>query len=104
MLMNTLAHLDLDSGEIDRYWVGAGSSLQEPAFIPAPGSKDEAEGYLIAVENCLVESGSRLLLFRAKHVAAGPIATVALPFRLRPGLHGNWVAAKDLQSQSGEFA
>jgi carotenoid cleavage dioxygenase len=36
-----------------------------------------------------------LLLFDAMDVARGPIATVALPFRLRAGLHGNWASAAD---------
>lgn len=91
MMMNTLVHLDLERGEIDRHWIGPVSSLQEPAFIARPGSVEEADGYLVLIENRLAEMGSRLLLFRADRVAQGPIATVALPFRLRQGLHGNWV-------------
>ncbi len=90
LMMNTLAHLNLDTGEEDKYWVGPVSSMQEPAFIPRPGSTAEGDGYLIAVENRLAEMGSRLLLFRATKLADGPIATAALPFRLRQGLHGNW--------------
>ena len=90
LMMNTLAHIDIETGEKDVYWVGPVSSLQEPAFIPRPGATEEADGYLIAIENRLVEMGSRLLLFRARNLAAGPIAVAALPFRLRMGLHGNW--------------
>jgi len=90
-MMNTLAHLNLDTGETDRFWIGPTSSMQEPAFIPRPGSKAEADGYLVLIENRLAEMGSRLLLFRADRVADGPIVRVALPFRLRVGLHGNWV-------------
>jgi carotenoid cleavage dioxygenase len=92
MMMNTLVHLDLAGGPIDSHWIGPGSSLQEPAFIPRPGSTAEADGYLVLIENRLAEHGSRLLLFRAQHVADGPVAAVGLPFRLRPGLHGNWVS------------
>lgn len=29
-------------------------------------------------------------------MAAGPIAIIELPFRLRAGVHGSWVMAKDL--------
>jgi len=93
LMMNTLAHLDLETGAQDSYWVGPTSSLQEPAFIPDPASDGEAEGYLIAVENRLAAMGSRLLLFRAKQLSAGPIATIHVPFRLRSGLHGNWYPA-----------
>lgn len=90
MLMNTLARLDVRSGETDTYWVGPVSSLQEPAFIPRPGSAKEGDGYLIAIENRLNDMGSRLLLLDAMNLAQGPITTIGLPFRCRPGLHGNW--------------
>jgi carotenoid cleavage dioxygenase-like enzyme len=93
MMMNTLAHIDLKTGARDNYWVGPVSSLQEPAFIPRSGSSEEGDGYLVALENRLAEMGSRLLLFDARNVSHGPIATVAVPFRMRPGLHGNWTAA-----------
>jgi carotenoid cleavage dioxygenase len=93
MMMNTLARLDLDSGEADCWWAGPTSSLQEPAFIPRPGSSAEGDGYLVAVENRLAEMASRLLLFDALRISDGPIATIAIPFRLRMGLHGNWVPA-----------
>lgn len=96
MMMNTLARLDLETGENETYWVGSVSSLQEPAFIPRPGSSEEGDGYLVAIENRLAEMGSRLLLFDALNVAKGPIATIGLPFRIRMGLHGNWSTAEQI--------
>jgi carotenoid cleavage dioxygenase len=93
MMMNTLGRIDLETGETETYWVGSTSSLQEPAFVPRPGSTEEGDGYLVVIENRLAEMASRLLLFAALDIAAGPIATVGLPFRIRQGLHGNWVAA-----------
>jgi carotenoid cleavage dioxygenase-like enzyme len=96
MLMNTLAHLDLETGEEDVWWAGPVSSLQEPCFIPRRGSDAEGDGYLVTVENRLAEDRSQLLIFDAMKVAAGPVATIALPFRLRPGLHGNWVPAEKI--------
>lgn len=41
-----------------------------------------------------MEHASRLLMFNALNLAAGPIATIGLPFRIRQGLHGNWVPAQ----------
>ncbi|WP_243450830.1 carotenoid oxygenase family protein [Sphingosinicella sp. CPCC 101087] len=96
MLMNTLAHIDLETGEKDTYWLGPVSSLQEPAFVPRPGSTEEGDGYLVAIENRLDTQSSRLLLFEARHVAKGPIATLGIPFRIRPGLHGNWATAAQI--------
>jgi carotenoid cleavage dioxygenase-like enzyme len=96
MMMNTLAHIDLDTGDKDVYWVGSVSSLQEPAFIPRPGSTEEGDGYLIVLENRLAELGSRLLLFDAMRLGQGPVATIQLPFRIRQGLHGNWYRADQI--------
>ncbi|AOG01650.1 retinal pigment epithelial membrane family protein [Blastomonas sp. RAC04] len=98
MMMNTLGLIDLETGETQSYWVGATSSFQEPAFIPRPGSTAEGDGYLIVIENRLAEMGSRLLLFDALQIASGPIATIALPFRIRQGLHGNWADAAALRA------
>lgn len=96
LMMNTLAHINLETGEKDTYWVGPVSSLQEPAFIPRPGSTEEGDGYLIVLENRLAEMGTRLLMFDAMALAMGPIATVQLPFRIRQGLHGNWYRADQI--------
>jgi carotenoid cleavage dioxygenase len=93
---NMLARIDLETGESDAYWVGASSSIQEPAFIPRPGSTEEGDGYLITLENRLAEMGSRLLIFDAMSLAAGPVATIGLPFRLRHGVHGNWHTAEQI--------
>ncbi|MQP68485.1 lignostilbene alpha-beta-dioxygenase [Niveispirillum sp. SYP-B3756] len=94
LMMNTLGRIDLETGETDTYWVGSTSSFQEPAFIPRPGSNAEGDGYIVVIENRLVEHASRLLLFNALNLAAGPIATIGLPFRIRQGLHGNWAPAQ----------
>ncbi|MEO5598136.1 MAG: carotenoid oxygenase family protein [Novosphingobium sp.] len=96
LMMNTLARIDLETGETDSYWIGSTSSFQEPAFIPRPGSMAEGDGYLVVVENRLAENGSRLLLFDALALANGPIATIGIPLRLRQGLHGNWVPATEM--------
>ena len=89
-LMNTLGLIDLETGETTSWWAGPTSSLQEPAFIPRPGSSEEGDGYIILVENRLAEMSSRILLFDALCIADGPVATLASPLRLRPALHGNW--------------
>lgn len=94
LMMNTLGRIDLETGQKDTYWVGSTSSLQEPAFVPRPGSTEEGDGYIVVLENRLIEQASRLLLFKALDLAAGPIATIGLPFRIRMGLHGNWAPAQ----------
>lgn len=95
-VLSSLGRTDLETGETATWWAGPTSSLQEPAFIPRPGSTREGDGYLVAVENRLTENASRLLLLDAERIADGPIAVLGVPFRLRPALHGNWVPASAL--------
>jgi len=90
LFMNTLAHLDLATGAKQTWWCGPDSSIQEPCFIPKSKGAAEGEGYLVALANRLAENRSDLLMFDAQHLDGGPIATIRLPVRIRPGLHGNW--------------
>ncbi|HUN28114.1 MAG TPA: carotenoid oxygenase family protein [Steroidobacteraceae bacterium] len=92
LFMNTLGHVDLATGKTRTWWCGPLASLQEPAFIPRSPGAPEGEGYIVMLCNRLAEMRSDLLLFDAQRVDEGPIATVYLPLRLRPGLHGNWHA------------
>ena len=40
--------------------------------------------------------GSNLLVFDALAIEKGPIAMIAIPIRLRFGLHGNWANAAEI--------
>jgi len=51
---------------------------------------------VVQVCNRLEEHLSELLIFDALKIAAGPIACIKIPFRLRFGLHGNWAEAGDV--------
>jgi len=95
LFMNTLAHVDLATGATRSWWCGPDSSLQEPAFIPRSAAAPEGEGHIVMLCNRLAEMRSDLLLFDAQRVDQGPVATIYLPLRLRPGLHGNWHPAPE---------
>lgn len=93
LMMNTLVHMDHISGRSRVHWCGPGASFQEPVFAPKSARAPEGEGYLLAVVNLLNEHRSAIEVLDAQHLDEGPIATIQLPLRLRPGLHGNWVPA-----------
>lgn len=95
-LFNTLGHFTWDGSVTERFWAGPCATFQEPAFIPRPGSTDEADGYLIALLNHLDELRNDVCIFDAKEIGKGPIAVIHLPLKLRLGLHGNFVAQREI--------
>ncbi|CAI7637745.1 unnamed protein product [Penicillium manginii] len=93
-LFNALGQLDLGTGEMKKYFVGAQSMVQEPVFIPRSKAADEGDGYVMALVNRYETMSSDLVILDAR--AWELVAEVKLPLRLRAGLHGNWVDASDL--------
>ena len=97
MRFNLIGRVDHRTGETDVFNVGANSATQEPVFVPRTGSTEEGDGYVMALVNRYEEMRSDLVILDARNVAGEPIATLALPFRLRNGLHGTWVDAESLR-------
>lgn len=95
-LFNTLGHFTWDGSEQETFWAGPCATFQEPAFIPRSGSKNEADGYLIALLNHLDVLRNDVCIFDARKIAQGPVAVIHLPFRLRLGLHGNFVDEREI--------
>jgi len=77
------------------YWAGPRSTFQEPTFIPKERGA-EAEGWLIALVNRLDVLRNDIVILDALNLKKGPLATVYLPFKLRLGLHGNFVDQRDI--------
>jgi len=77
------------SGE-EVYYFGERTFMQEPIFSPRPGGTDEDDGWVLVVVNDAGEDKSRLHIFDAKAIPAGPVAVVELEDHLPPGLHGYW--------------
>ncbi len=89
-----------ETGRVDVYYPGDRCAPQEPCFVPRrPGAK-EGDGYALVVVGRLDEMRSDLIVLDTTDLGAGPVATLALPFRLRYGLHGNWVDATMLTTRS----
>lgn len=87
---NMVGRLDADTGETDAWYGSDEESFQEPQFVPTgPG---EGEGYVLSVIERHDVQLSDVGVFRAGAMAAGPIARIQLPLRLRGAVHGCWVA------------
>lgn len=102
-LFNCLGHYTWDpdneraAGEEDVFFAGPTSTFQEPTFIPKDDG-GEGEGYLIALLNHLDELRNDVVIFDAQNLAAGPLAVIHLPFKLKLGLHGNFVDHRDIEA------
>ncbi|KAL2786704.1 carotenoid oxygenase [Aspergillus keveii] len=94
---NSLGHLDLRTNKLDKYFPGPTHFAQEPAFVPRSETAEEGDGYLLALVNNYATMLSELHIVDTRNFTK-PQAVVYLPVRLRPGLHGNWVDAKDMES------
>ncbi|SCO22806.1 related to lignostilbene dioxygenase [Fusarium fujikuroi] len=95
-LFNCLAHYTWDERMEDIFWAGSCATFQEPSFIPKKDGA-EGEGWLIALLNHLDVLRNDVVIFDAQNLAAGPVATIHLPMKLRLGLHGNFVDQADIE-------
>jgi len=96
-LFNAIGHFTWDEKVKDVYWAGPTTTFQEPVFVPK-NTEVEGDGYLMCLLNHLDELRNDLLIFDALHIAKGPLAIVHLPFKLRLGLHGNFVDQRDIEA------
>jgi len=87
---DAIAHVDLATGERAAYELPAGDATGEPIFVPRKAGATEGDGWLLSVVYRGNEDRSDFLVFEAGEIAAGPIATAALPRRVPFGFHGNW--------------
>ncbi|KAK6373277.1 transcriptional regulatory protein rco1 [Exophiala oligosperma] len=96
-LFNCIGHYTWDERIKDVFWAGPRATFQEPAFIPKEGG-GEGEGWLIALMNHLDVLRNDIVILDALNIAAGPVATIHLPMKLRLGLHGNFVDQRDIEA------
>ncbi|CAK7206127.1 transcriptional regulatory protein rco1 [Sporothrix eucalyptigena] len=95
-LYNCLGHFDHDTRVLQTYFPGNMHMVQEPVFVPRSDDAPEGDGFLIVLVNNYHNMSSELHVIDTRNFSA-PRAIVKLSIRLRAGLHGNWVDAKDLE-------
>ncbi|MEU3785944.1 carotenoid oxygenase family protein [Streptomyces sp900129855] len=94
---NCLLHRDDHTGEMTYWSPGEHAAPEEPVFVPKSADADEGEGYLLALVGRRDQHRHDLVILDALDLAAGPVATVKIPFRLRYGFHGTWVPDSELR-------
>ena len=94
-----LLKYDNELGTHQRWEYGAGVFGSEAAFAPKRGvtrDGEEDDGYVITLVTDSKDWTSSCLIFDAKDIGPGPIATVRLPQRIPAGFHAGWARGEEL--------
>jgi carotenoid cleavage dioxygenase len=95
-MFNLLLRLDFTGKPPQSLALPPGSCFNEPVHVP---SKDGHEGWLLSIVDSQTgpkEFKHALWIIDAGDIGAGPVAKAVIPHRLRPQVHGWWVAAGEL--------
>ena len=95
---NSIVHRDDETGLQTGYFVGEDAAPEEPVFVPKGPDADEGEGWLLSLVGRRRENRNDMIILDALDVAAGPVATIKFPFRIRYGFHGTWVPGHELRA------
>ncbi|OBF09999.1 hypothetical protein A5727_22010 [Mycobacterium sp. ACS4331] len=85
--MDSALRVDTQTGVEDLYHFGAGTAAGELIFAPRVGSAGESDGYAITLIHRKEALESELVIFDAGDIAAGPLASAVIPFRVPSGFH-----------------
>jgi len=97
VMFNTLLRLDFTGKPPQALALPPAHSLSEPVHVPS--SKLAHEGWLLTVVDQQTGASDfvhALWILDAGNVAAGPVARIEIPHRLRPQVHGWWVSEVEL--------
>src|SRR5262249_38652776 len=95
---NTWTSFEHAKRRTQSWFAGADSGVQECCFVPRSTRAAEGDGYLVGVVDRMIEGRSDLVILDAQRLAAGPVATVRMPFRIYGQIHGWWVPAWQRQA------
>lgn len=80
--------IDPATGRVSEFDAGD-LSVGEPCFVPS--TDGSSAGYYVTFATDRTTLRSTFVILPANDVAAGPVATIALPARVPLGLHGAWL-------------
>lgn len=95
---SSIGRVDLVTGEVDYWNHGQRMSVHEPQFVPRAPDAPEGDGWLLVILNRLDKGHSELAILDAQRLAAGPVARLHIPVRVRSTFHGVWVPSETLRT------
>jgi carotenoid cleavage dioxygenase len=93
-----IGHVDVQTGALDLWLPGPGDSVQEAQFVPRSADSAEGDGWLLVPVSRVSKMRSDLVILEARNLAAGPVATLKIPVRVRSTFHGTWVPESALRT------
>src|SRR5690606_15413148 len=88
---NSIGWWDHRERSLQTWYTGPHSSVGEPIFVPRSPDAREGDGFVIATVQRLTERRSEVVILDTRNIAAGPVATVHAPHRLKNGIHNAWL-------------
>ncbi|KAE9568639.1 Lignostilbene-alpha,beta-dioxygenase isozyme I [Colletotrichum fructicola] len=92
-------HIDIAAGTTKMWNAGPDVTVGEPCFVPRSADAPEADGFLVVSCRDHTTTLGNLVILDTRDITAGPVSIIQLPFRIREGVHGNWVPASDFASR-----
>jgi carotenoid cleavage dioxygenase len=89
---NTILRLEVRTGKLKSFHPDGQSTVQEHFHIASKIPRHE--GYLGFIVDRHAEVLSEVFILEAQRVDKGPVARIKVPFRMRVGVHGNWIPAE----------
>jgi carotenoid cleavage dioxygenase len=96
-MFNMLLRLDFAGRPMQALALPPAHCFNEPVHVPA--ARTDHDGWLLTVvdeQTGASEFRHALWILDAGDLAAGPVARVPIPHRLRPQVHGWWVGSREL--------
>ncbi len=90
---NAISSIDLNRDRQITHSYGDSVLAEEHLFVPKPGSRRAAQGWLIGTLLDYQSMRSGLAVLDAEHVSAGPLAMAWLPYSFPLGFHGAFVSS-----------
>jgi carotenoid cleavage dioxygenase-like enzyme len=81
---NCIARINNKTKEVEHWWPGETSGVQEPVFIPRSKDAPEGDGYVLFLCNRYETNLTDLVILDTEHWQE-PAAIINLPIRLRNG-------------------
>jgi 8'-apo-carotenoid 13,14-cleaving dioxygenase len=85
---------DLDTGAREAHDFGPGRVAGEFVFVPRGPNAAEDDGWLIGLVINADQTSTALEIIDARAIDEPPVASIRLPHRVPPGIHGTWLPAQ----------